>query len=112
MAAELVVPIEDIRHLTYVEGLSKLSTLPLTEVELVVRNPRYGNGDESWSKADRQDFAQGLRNILLDPKGAEIYARDQAEKKEFWRKEREWEEEVKRTMYRPVSEILAARAEA
>ena len=69
-------------------------------------------GNESWLKADRQDFAQDLRNMLLDPKGAEIYARDQAEKEKCRRKEREREEEVKRTMYRPVSEILAARAEA
>ena len=56
------------------EGLQKVSILPLAEVELVVDDPQCRWAIDSWKKIDRENFAEGLRNILLNPKGADIYA--------------------------------------
>ncbi len=71
---------------SYVEGLEKIATLPLTRVELVVRRPDYAEFldgyEDLWSKAERTDYAEGLRNLLLDPKGAEVYKQKQMEVKE------------------------------
>lgn len=86
---------------TFYEGLKKLSTLPLTEVEIVVRNPKFESEDDLWTKLDRQDFAEGLRKILLNPKGAQIYAEDQLKWKERVRKEREYWAKIKASMWRP-----------
>lgn len=70
---------------SYVEGLEKIATLPLTRVELV-RRPDYAEFldgyEDLWSKAERTDYAEGLRNLLLDPKGAEVYKQKQMEVKE------------------------------
>lgn len=93
----------------YCEGLHKVSTLPLTEVEIVVTNPKYIPEHDLWTKADREDFAEGLRKILLNPKGAQIYADDQLYWKEVCRKRRELEAEIKASMYRPM---LHAEAES
>ena len=87
---------------SYFDGLQKLSTLPLTEVDIVFENPKYISEKILWSKVDRQDFAEGLRKILLNPKGAQIYAEDQLEQKEFSRKQREFFAEAKASMFRPL----------
>lgn len=92
---------------TYCEGLQKVSTLSLTEVEIAVRNPQYMPKHDRWTKANREDFAEGLRKILLNPKGAEIYADDQLKWKEYSRKQREIEAEAKAAMYRPRLQIEA-----
>ena len=63
------------RYLTFVH---KMAVLPLTNVEVFV-------GDRSqswyvellWTAADRMEYAEGIRKILLDPKGAEIWAQNQ-----------------------------------
>ena len=73
----------------YLEGLKKLSTLPLTEVEIVVEGSLYESEEHLWTKVERQDFAEGLRKILLDPKGAQIYAEEQLKWKEQCRRKRE-----------------------
>ncbi len=86
---------------TYCEGLQKVSTLPLTEVEIVTRNPQYLPEHDLWTKADREEFAEGLREILLNPKGAQIYADDQLRRKEACRKTKELEAEIKASMSRP-----------
>lgn len=62
-------------------GLKKLSILPLTEVEIVVGCPRYESGNQT-TQVDRKNFAEGFRKILLNPKGAQIYAEDQLKWKE------------------------------
>ncbi len=73
----------DVRYTSTVfEGLKKFSTLPLTEVEIVVRNPECVSEDSLWTKVDRQDFAEGFRKILLNPKGAQNYAEEQLKRKE------------------------------
>lgn len=79
----------------YCESLQKVSTLPLTEVEIVVKNPQFMPEDDLWTKVDREEFAEGLRAILLNPRGAEIYAADQLKRKEACRKERERDAEIK-----------------
>ena len=71
---------------TNYEGLQKVSTLPLTKVEIVARKPKNIPGHDLWTKADREDFAEGLRKLLLNPKGAQIYADDQLRRKEECRK--------------------------
>ena len=86
---------------SYCEGLQKVSTLPLTQVEIVARNPLYIPEHDLWTKADREDFAEGLRKILLNPKGAQIYADDQLRRKEACRKRQELEAEIKASMSRP-----------
>ena len=86
---------------THFDGLKKLSTLPLTEVEIVVESPIHESEDHLWTKVDRQDFAEGLRTILLNPKGAQIYAEDQLKWKEKCRREREDAAKIKASMYRP-----------
>lgn len=87
---------------SYIEGLKKVAILPLTRVEIVVRNPaytEYNDGSENtWSKAERREYAEGLRNLLLDPKGAEVYAQKQIEVKERNRKQRNLEAEIKASM--------------
>ena len=75
----------------YCESLQKISTLPLTEVEIVVRNPAHILEHDPWTKADREEFAESLRKILLNPKGAQIYADDQLRRKEVCRKQRDLE---------------------
>ena len=86
---------------THFDGLKKLSTLPLTEVEIVVETPHIGSEDHLWTKADRQDFAEGLRTILLNPKGAQIYAEDQLKWKEKCRRQREDDAKNKALIFKP-----------
>lgn len=83
------------------ESLQKISTLPLTEVEVVVKNPQYWSEDGLWTKADREEFAEVLRKLLLNPEGAEIYVEDQLKRKEECRKEREYAAKIKASMSRP-----------
>ncbi len=94
---------------TYCEGLRKVSTLPLNKVEVVVRNPRYILEHDLWTKADREEFAEGLREILLNPKGAQIYADDQLRQKEACRKRQAMEAEIKASMSRPRLQAEAER---
>lgn len=86
---------------TFFDGLNKLSTLPLTEVEIVVESPKYESEDRLWTKVDRQDFAERLREMLLNLKGAQIYAEDQQKWKEQCRREREDAAKIKASMWRP-----------
>ncbi len=41
---------------TECDGLRILSTLPLTEVDILVRNPSGASGDAVWSKSDRKEY--------------------------------------------------------
>lgn len=95
--------------ITCCEGLQKVSTLPLTEVEVVVKNPQFISEDDLWTKVDREDFAEGLRKILLNPKGAEIYADDQLKWKEECKKQREHAAMIKASMSRPRLQAEAER---
>ena len=83
------------------DGLKKLSTLLLTEVEIVVETPVIGSEDHLWTKEDRQDFAEGLRTILLNPKGAQTYAEDELKWKEKRRREKEDAAKIKALIYKP-----------
>ena len=88
----------------YTEGLKRLSTLPLNEVEIVVETPKYFSEDHLWTKEDRDGFAEGLREILLNPKGAQIYAEDQLKRKERSRRDKEFWANIKASMSRPKLE--------
>lgn len=87
------------------EGLKRISTLPLTEVEVAVKNPQSALNPAletaPWTKIGRDSYAQGLRQILLNPKGAELYAEEQLKLKEERRKNRENDAEIKASMSRP-----------
>ncbi|CAD6582110.1 MAG: hypothetical protein ASARMPREDX12_000758 [Alectoria sarmentosa] len=93
----------------FCKGLQKISTLPLTEAEVIVKNPQYWPEDGVWTKADREEFAEVLRKLLLNPKGAEIYAKDQLKRKEERRKEREYAAKIKASMSRPRLQAEAER---
>ena len=67
----------------YFTVLKQLSTLPLMEVEVYVGPPWLHQSNSSWTKEDREEFADGLRGMLLDSRGAEIYAEEQREQKEW-----------------------------
>ena len=72
--------------------LRRMKVLPLTEVEVFVGD--YGMTLPSirqviWVAKDRTEYADAIRRILLDPEGAESYAQDRKELKEFHRQERE-----------------------
>lgn len=76
-----------VRLTTYAEGLRKLSILPLTSAEIAVRtsiNPlgprRWGNPTELWQKHDRDQCAKDLKALLLNPRGAQVYAEYQSSK--------------------------------
>lgn len=89
-------------------GLEKIATLPLTHVEISVKDSVCTEEDgyeHVWSEAERTDYAEGIRNLLLNPKGAEIYAQKQIEMKEIHRKQRESEAEIKASLaaYFPLS---------
>ena len=60
---------------TYSKGLHRLSTLTLTEVEVAVK-VLYEAGF-MWKEDERRKYADGLRKLLLDPKGAEIFAQNE-----------------------------------
>ncbi len=74
-----------IRQLQFVE---KLATLSLTDVKVFVSDNHdildaFDDGDPArrcdlaWTAEDRTEFAEGIRKIILDPKGADIYAQRQ-----------------------------------
>lgn len=56
---------------SYVESLEKIANLPLTSVEVVVKNPacteRKNRYENQWLKRERREYAEDLRNLLLDP---------------------------------------------
>ncbi|KAL8977412.1 MAG: hypothetical protein Q9205_006779 [Flavoplaca limonia] len=78
-----------VRLSRYTEGLRKFSILPLQSVEIAIRVscfmdgrlfglPPEKNPEDLWQKGDRKKCAEELRNLLLDPNGAGIYANHQA----------------------------------
>ncbi|KAL8773178.1 MAG: hypothetical protein Q9209_001854 [Squamulea sp. 1 TL-2023] len=67
---------------TQTEGLRRLSTLPLITAEVVVQpSARYPNR-RLWEKIDRDQCANDIQKMLLNPRGAEIYAEHQRELQE------------------------------
>ena len=84
------------------EFVDKLAILPLTDVEVFVSDfpqlvdyPSDEDEDEapvdtraSWTAEDRMDYAEGIRNILLGPKGADVYAQNQKALQEIRRENR------------------------
>ncbi|KAL8951244.1 MAG: hypothetical protein Q9222_002772 [Ikaeria aurantiellina] len=75
----------------YTEGLRKLSMLPLTSAEVAFHVLDYVGEDGLWEKADRNECARKLRDLLLNPKGAEVYAEHQRLLKECAARNREME---------------------
>lgn len=89
------------------EFVDKLAILPLTDVEVFVgdRSPlEKVNG--LWTAEDRIEYAEEIRKILLNPRGAEKYAQEQKEFKESNRQDRE--RERKREIERRASGLAAA----
>lgn len=94
----------------HVESVHRMAILPLTHVEVFVSDFSQARKLEAlrmaedltaedwtaeywtaeyWTAEDRTEYGEGIRRILLDPQGAEIYAREQEELKEFYRQDRE-----------------------
>lgn len=57
------------------EPMRKLSTLRLTSAEVHVRLPRTQLRSNSWTDSDMKEVADMLRKMLLNPEGAELYAK-------------------------------------
>lgn len=86
------------RQLQFVD---KLAILPLSDVEVFVSDfPQlvdYSPDEDeppadtsaSWTMEDRGDYCEGIRKILLDPKGVDIYSQRQKVLQEFHREDRE-----------------------
>lgn len=87
--------------------VDKLAILPLTDVEVFVGDdspPQRVNG--LWTAEDRIEYAEEIRQILLNPRGAEKYAQEQKEFRESNREDREREKE--REKERRASGLAAA----
>lgn len=54
------------------EGLRQLSSLPLTNAEVVVRIWDHNFNNGFWTESSRQEVAEGLKKMLLAPKGLEV----------------------------------------
>ena len=73
------------------ESLRRLSTLPLTDAEVVFRISEHTSESGLWQKVDRDACAQELREILLNSEGAQVYAEQQRRLKELSARSREIE---------------------
>ena len=80
-----------IGSITFSEGLRRLSTLPLTGAEVAFRISGHTSRPGLWQKVDRDACAQKLREILLNPEGAEVYAEQQRRLKESSARNRQME---------------------
>ncbi|KAL8671564.1 MAG: hypothetical protein Q9168_003949 [Polycauliona sp. 1 TL-2023] len=70
-----------VRLTTHAEGLRKLSILPLQTVEVAVRELHHADssyGRALWQKKERNQCAEDLKALLLNPNGAEVYAASHA----------------------------------
>ncbi|KAL8676310.1 MAG: hypothetical protein Q9224_007299, partial [Gallowayella concinna] len=76
----------------YTECLRKLSTLPLTYVDVNFRIAEHRETPGLWRKTQREQCAEELKSMLLNLEGAEVYAERQRELKESSRINREMEE--------------------
>lgn len=80
---ELVRKVGFVGNTNLCRGLRNLSTLPLTNVEVVVRSPRYQcSQGVFWTEDDRAEVAEALKKMLLAPKGAEDSSETQEQKNE------------------------------
>ena len=54
--------------------MQRMAILPLTEVEIIVGdNLQVRLRKVLWTVENRKEYAEGIREMLLDPKGAEKY---------------------------------------
>ena len=83
---------------TFSKGLRKLSILPLLSVEVYVINPKYLSNNGLWTKCNREEIANGLENLLLHSRGAEIYAEARQKELEAHRREREGFASIRRPL--------------
>ena len=87
---------------SFTDGLRKLSTLPLTDAEVAFRISEHTPEPGLWQKVDRDACAQKLREILLNPEGAEVYAEQQRRLKESSAMNRQMEA-YRASIRRPVA---------
>lgn len=71
-----------LHYTSWTDGLRRLSTLPLISAEVAFRIREWRSKDPSyWQKGDRDECAQDLKKMLLNPQGAEVYAEHQRQLK-------------------------------
>lgn len=73
------------------DGLRKLSTLPLTSAGISFRTSQYQSEVGLWTKFEREELADSLQIVLLNPRGAEVYAEAQQKLKEESKRQRQLE---------------------
>ena len=86
---------------SWCEGLRKLSTLPLTNVEVLVKSAGLLKRKRMWTDSDMKEVAAGLQEMLLNPQGADVYAEQQIRLQEVMKRCREMEKE-RAAMRRPL----------
>ncbi|KAL8777853.1 MAG: hypothetical protein Q9194_002329 [Teloschistes cf. exilis] len=64
----------------FCEGLEKLSILPLQSVRIAMDSPNLYSIVGGWTAEQKKETAGRIRDLLLNPKGAEIYAEAQQAK--------------------------------
>ena len=80
---------DELRGIRLTTGLMKLSTLPLTSAEVFFRVDDLSRAFEnSWTETQRTECAQNLKDILLNPQGAEDYAEDIRKEKAVFAREK------------------------
>lgn len=69
--------------------MHKLATLPLTKVEVSVGDddPHVSPVEALWTAANVKEYDEGIREILLDPVGAQKYVQEQEESKKYYEQE-------------------------
>ena len=67
---ELMKPHNFLKMTRFTEGLRKFAVLPLTDVEVYIRDPPFPTEERLWENSDRQEVIDGLRKMLL---GEEYY---------------------------------------
>ena len=69
----------------YLAFVHKMAVLPLINVEVFVGDRSQPvNVDALWTAEDRMEYAEGIRKLLADPRGAELYTQKQEGLQDFF----------------------------
>ena len=72
-----------LRSIPWGDSMRKLSTVPWTSAEVHVRLPELLHHNKKWwTESDMKEVADMLRELLLNPEGAELYAEQQRQLQE------------------------------
>lgn len=73
---------DQLTHHSFMKGIQKLSTLPLTSVEVAIFSKSFSHDLTRYTLAQKTHLANHIRKLILRLDGAEISAKDQQELRE------------------------------